>query len=168
MDVKRYCSNCNTEQTFNIMSMEDLNNLVCPSCGAVVDKNSKSPEFKKNEERMYNNLGSAAGGIFSFFYIFYVVCALVGIIGYILKINTLLYVMTGISLVAYILQWMIGTVIFTSGLIFLPIGAIVGFIVFKGVAGACLGMMIVFAVRHVMRDIFFAFIAWLIKIGNKK
>ena len=31
--MKRYCEKCQKEFEFNINSMKDLDNLVCPDCG---------------------------------------------------------------------------------------------------------------------------------------
>ena len=99
-------------------------------------------------------------------YIFYMVMGLLGIIGFIFGVDKLLYIATGISIGAFIIQFLTGTLIFTSGIIFLPLGAAAGFIYFKTIEGACLGIHLVFLIRHIIRDIFFALIFKLIRMSS--
>lgn len=165
--MKRYCITCHSNVEFDIKSLEDMDNLVCPNCGAKVDKNSKEPKFERQVEKSYNTLGAVSGGIFSFFFVFYLVCAIVGIVAFCLKMYPLLYIMTAINVIAYIIQWLIRYVAFVSGVVFLPLGAVVGFIIWHSLAGACVGIMIVFAIRHVLRDLLFMLVGALVKAGNR-
>ena len=44
------------------------------------------------------------------------------------------------------------------------IGAVVGYYYFKSIEGACLGVHIVFLIRHLIRDIFFTLLFKFIKM----
>ena len=153
--MERYCTNCNKSFDFKIKSMTDLDSLICPECGAKIDKNSRKPV---EEDNMDAKLGSVFHKVFHFLYIFYMLCAVVGIIAFFLNLSKLLFVVTAISLVVFVFQLLSGYNTFRSGLVFLPIGALVGYLKFGTYEGACLGVMIVFAIRHVVRDIIFRLI----------
>lgn len=148
--MERYCVNCNKSFDFKIKSMTDLDNLVCPECGAKIDKNSRKPVV---EDNMDAKIGSIFQKVFHFLYIFYMLCAVVGIIAFFLNLSKLLYVVTAISLLVFVLQLLSGRNTFRSGLVFLPIGAVAGYLKFGTYEGACFGVMIVFAIRHVVRDV---------------
>ena len=103
-------------------------------------------------------IGSIFQKVFHFVYIFYMLCAVVGIIAFFLNLSKVLYVVTAISLIVFVLQLLSGYNTFRSGLVFLPIGALVGYLKFGTYEGACFGVMIVFAIRHVVRDVIFRLI----------
>ena len=92
------------------------------------------------------------------------VLGLLGVAGFVSGIDKLLYAATAISLAAFIIQFMTGTLIFASGIIFLPLGAAAGYFYFKSIEGACLGIHIVFLIRHLIRDIFFMLLFKLIRM----
>ena len=135
--------------------MTDLDNLICPVCGGKIDKNSRAPVVDDN---MDAKIGSIFQKVFHFFYIFYMLCSVVGIIAYFLNLSTVLYVATGVCLVVFVIQWFSGYMTFRTGLIFIPVGALIGYLKLGTYEGACLGVMIVFAIRHLIRDIIFRLI----------
>lgn len=157
--MERYCSNCKKSFDFKIKSIYDLDSLVCPECGQKIDKNSRKPVENNDVDR---KIGSVFQKIFEFFYIFYLLCALIGVAAYFFHFQTLLYIMTGISLLVYFIQLFSGFLQFKSGLFFLPAAAIAGYIITQTVEGACLGIHIVFAIRHIIRDIIFRIIFFFI------
>ncbi|MBQ9233367.1 MAG: hypothetical protein IJ167_04940, partial [Lachnospiraceae bacterium] len=122
----RYCTNCRKEYDFNIKSMEDLDNLVCPECGSKIDKNSRKPvdSGANSAEKAAANVVS---GYFTIRYYIHFVLAITGLIGYFTGHLNLLYIMTSLCVIIYIVQFFIGRVSFVSGLFFIPLGAVIGF-----------------------------------------
>ncbi len=167
--MKKYCSNCQTESEYVIKSTKDLDNLFCPNCGAYVDKNSKNPETM----RAATNSGAEKLVVtsmslwFTIMYYIYVVLAFVGVVAYFFKLDKLVLWMAGASLVIYILQLLGGRRRFIIGLILIPLGAaVVYYFIDKTIVGAALGVLIVFALRHLFRAIWYGFLKKLIKWGN--
>ncbi|MCR4940900.1 MAG: hypothetical protein K5930_12470 [Treponemataceae bacterium] len=148
--MERYCTNCKKSFDFTIKSIYDLDSLVCPLCGRKIDKNSRKPVVHTDID---GKIGSVFQKLFAFFYVFYISCAVIGGIAYFFNLNLLLYIMTGISLLAYVIQLFAGFMEFKSGLFFLPLGAIAGYLFARTAEGACLGIHIIFAIRHIIRDI---------------
>lgn len=158
----RYCANCKKEFDFPPRAITAATPLICPECGNEIPKESRRPDQGREADVSEEKIGKAASVIFHMIYIFYISMALIGIIGYVTGFHALLYVTAGISLAVYVTQVISHVTSFPTGVIFIPLGAIVGFFIFKGLPGACLGIHIVFALRHILRDILFRFIFWLI------
>ena len=162
----RYCENCKKDFEFAPLAVSGRNDLICPECGGVIGKNSRNPANKINSDKTEEAIGNTFARLLHMSYIFYMVMGLLGIIGFISGVDKLLYIATGISIGAFIIQFLTGTLIFTSGIIFLPLGAVAGYIYFKSIEGACLGIHLVFLIRHIIRDIFFALIFKLIRMSS--
>ncbi len=162
--MKRYCKKCDKEFEFKIGSMSDLEDLVCPVCGEKVDKNSRAD--KGDMDSAAKAIGNTAHTLYNLSFIFYLVLAIIGIAAYFLHATTVLYVATGITLAAFILQYITGTVVFVSGIIFVPIGAVAGYFIIGSLEGASLGVHIVFAARHIIRDIIFSILWRIIGMGK--
>ena len=148
--MNRYCVNCQKEYDFKIKSMEDLDNLVCPVCGAKIDKNSRKPAATgKNGKTAEGTIGNVVGGYFTIKYYFHFVLAVIGLIAFFLHLN--------------------GLVSFLSGLIFIPIGAVIGAVLIgELLRGICLGIVVVFIIRHIVRGFLYFVLAKLVKLGNSK
>lgn len=164
--MNRYCTNCNKEFDFPIKSMTDLDNLVCPQCHNPIDKNSRKPVDNSGTEQTEAFIGNTLATVFSFFYLFYLCFSIAGVLGYIFKIYSLEYWCTGICIGVYILQTMLRCNTFPMGMFLLPAGAVAGWLILKTTPGACLGVLIVFIARHLIRDVFWALLRKLIKLGN--
>ncbi len=129
-----------------------------------MEKNSRDLSNRAETEKTEEAIGNIFAKLLYLSYIFYMVMGLLGVAGFLLGIYKLLYISTVISLSAFLIQFMTGTLIFRSGIIFLPIGAAAGYYYFKSIEGACLGIHIVFLIRHLIRDIFFRLIFKLIRM----
>ncbi len=162
----RYCVNCKKDYEFPPLAVSGDKDLICPGCSSVISKNSRHPVDREAVEKREDNLGKTAAGIFNFFYRFHMVLGVIGVISYIAGVSGLLYAVTAIALAAFFLRFFTGTLIFVSGLLFLPAGAVIGYMYFGTIEGACLGIHIVFLIRHLIRDVFFTLIAKLIQLGN--
>lgn len=160
----RYCTNCQKEFDFQIKSMADLDTLICPCCGASVGRNSRKPVDIAGTEKTETAIGNAYYKILRFFYLFYVICAIAGYTAYSFHLDTFLYISTIIPLVVFTIQLITGTATFRTGIFLLPIGAMLGIFIFHTIQGSCLGIHTVFLLRHLIRDIFFKFINWLINL----
>jgi len=166
--MKRYCQNCQQEFEFAIKSSKDLENLVCPSCGAHVPKDCRKPVDRSETDNTSVQIGRGMSGIFHFMYMFYVLVGLIGVLGYVFKLDSLLIGATAVSLLVYGFQILTHTTTFGLGVLLIPIGAAVCFYFFKTYQGALLGVHLVFIIRHLIRDIIFKliwkFIAWTSKL----
>lgn len=165
--MNRYCTNCKKEYDFPIKSMIDLDNLVCPVCHAHIDKNSRKPVDQYETTRTEAAIGRGFASIFRFFYLFYLICAIASLLAFIFRVDSLLYTLTAIALGTYIIQLFFRITNFRSGIIFLPLGAAAGFFIFKSPQGICLGIMMIFMIRHLIRDLFWKLISKLIRLGNR-
>ena len=146
----RYCSNCDKEVDFTIRSLEDLDNLVCPECGCHVDKNSRKPDVAKGTERTESAIGKAFVLLSRIIYYFYVTLSVFAVVAYYFHWDGLLFVLTGVILLFFILQRLCGLPTFVTGLFFIPVGAVLGYLLFKGTRGMCLGIALVFVTRHLV------------------
>ena len=156
-ELIRYCTNCRKDFDFTIKSMKDLDSLVCPECGASIDKNSRNPaeaEVSRGSEKTEDAIGSLFGCLMTLNYIFYISISVAAIVAYNFHWDKALYILTGISLALFLIQQFSGSLAFRTGFIFLPLGAAIGYFVLKSVRGACLGIAIVFIVRHLIRALF--------------
>lgn len=166
----RYCTNCNTGTDFPIKSMTDLDNLICPKCGSKVDKNSRSPENKTEEP---DQAAEIAGGFFYLLYkiryYFFFVVALIGIGAYFLKIYKLMFVVTVINLAIFYIRLLFYRFGGLFGFVFIPLGAFLGYTLAGGdINGICLGVLIVFAIRHMFKAFLARLFGKLIQVGNQK
>jgi len=155
--VLRYCTYCNKDYEFEAAAITAKDNLICPACGNVINKNSRHPSNTTGNE-IEDGIGNVVSNVFRLAWIFYLALGLIGIICYFTHLDKALYIVTAISLLAYIIQLFTGTLVFTAGIILLPVAAIIGFFLFNGCQGACLGIMLVFIIRHIIRNIIWAII----------
>jgi len=162
----RYCTNCEKDYDFSPTAVSGTKPLICPECGQLINKNSRHPVNREELEHSEEQIGNFFLNVFRFAYIFYLCFAIVGVVAFIFSHTKLLYIVTAISLIAFLLQMITGTLRFRSGIIFLPAGAVLGYLFFKNIQGALLGINIVFIIRHLIRDIFYEIIIKLIILGN--
>ena len=162
--MERFCTYCNKNFDFPVKGLKDLDNLVCPECGRKIDKNSR---LVIDDEENDQKVASVLSGIFTFFWFFYLVLSLLGIGAYFLKWYMALYVLTGIILSVYTVQLVFGSASFISGIILIPAGAVAAYLHFKTIPGACLGIMAVFTLRHLIRDVIWRLIMTLVRFLSK-
>lgn len=162
----RYCTRCEKEYDFPPRAVTGPKPLICPMCQHEIDKNSRRPAAAENN-KPEEAVGSVFGGFLRLAYLFYVILAVIGIIGYFVHVDAMLYIPAVITVICYILQLITGTTAFTGGIIFVPLGAVAGYFLL-GMQGICLGILGVFLIRHIIRDLFFELIFKLIGLGNKE
>ena len=163
--MKRFCTNCQKEFEFNISSMKDLETLVCPVCGSKIDKESRrpvDPRIEENEEK----IGRMMFGVLGFSYMFFVVFAVIGVVAYYLEAYPVLYATTAINLYVYLSHILRGSANFKSGVFFIPLGALVSYYIYRTPQSACLGVQVVFMIRHIIRDILYTSIIKLARWGR--
>lgn len=151
----RYCTYCKKEYDFDPLAVSGRDELICPECGNTIGKESRTPYGKEMAERTEETIGQIYARLLHLSYIFYLAMGIIGAAGFVSGIYPILYAATAVSLTVYTIQLITGTLIFRSGLVFLPIGAILGYLYFRIPEGACLGVHIVFLIRHLIRDIIF-------------
>ena len=161
----RYCTNCNNETDFPVSDFTGNKELICPHCGQVIDRNSRRPVDTTDTDRTESAIGRFLSGVMHLAYIFYMCLAVIGFIAFFLKLNTVLYVVTGITAGVYIIQLITHTSPFPSGIVLVPVGAVAGYLL-GGLPGACLGIHTVFFVRHITRDILYRLLFRLMSGGR--
>ncbi len=149
----RYCEHCKKDYDFEPLAVSGKEPLICPGCGNVVGKNSRNPANHVDTEKTDEKTGNAFAGLLHLSYIFYMTMGLIGVVSFFLGLYPILFIVTLISLTAFLIQFITGTVTFATGIIFVPAGAIIGFIFLGGIPGACLGIHLVFLIRHLIRDV---------------
>lgn len=164
----RYCTKCCKEYDFDPLVVASTASLQCPGCGKVIGKDSRRPIDRRETLKMEENIGRGFYWLFRLSYIFYLLISTIGIVCFSFKFDKALFIITAFILGVFILQHISGYHTFKKGFIFLPMGAVAGFLIFKSVQGACFGVHIVFFLRHLIRDIFYALIWKLVKLGNMK
>ena len=166
--MNRYCTNCQKEFDFKITSMEDLDNLICPECGAKIDKNSHKP-VSTGPNTAEKTVSNAISGYYTIRYYIHFVLALIGLIAYFNEADKLLYIMTASCVILFLLQLFFRRTGFISGIILVPAGALIGFFLMgKVLRGACLGIVVVFIIRHLIRGFNYYILSKLVHMGNQK
>lgn len=166
--MNRYCTKCNKEYDFKIVSMDELDNLKCPVCGSKIDKNSRKPRDIEAETKVEETIGEGFYMIFKFAYFFYLICGVIGVAAYFLGLDKLLFADTVICLVTYLMRY--GRSYDYRGLDMMWIvgGAGIGYYYFRTVQGACLGIMVGLILRHIVKTIIYRllskFIHWCMRL----
>lgn len=159
----RYCSSCDTSIDFTIESMEQLDNLVCPNCGAHVDKNAKSPKqiaYKQESDEQEEKTGRILMNIFYLPYILYVFFAIFGIAFYFLNWDKALIVATVIGVLSCFARRVYTTMCATI----IIISAGFGYYFYRDISITCLcvciGLIVIFIIRRIIARLWGAFIRW--------
>ena len=163
----RYCTKCRKDYDFSPADVSGPKDIYCPVCQNLIPKNSRHPVDRTYTDKVETNLGNAVSIIFRIAYVFYMVVALIGVAAFLTKLDIILYVATGVALFAFVTQLFMKTLVFRRGLILLPIGALIGFLIFRTPQGACLGVNIVFLIRHLIRDIIYRIVHFLVKLSRE-
>ena len=162
----RYCPRCRKDFDFEPKAVSGAGDIYCPECGNVINKNSRHPIDHAATDRMEQGIGNVFAWLLKIAYIYYLIVALIGVLGFIFKIDMMLYIATGIAVGSFLIQFFMGTLVFKSGFLWLPAGAAAGYFIFKSIQGACLGVDVVFLVRHLLRDVLFRIINKLVKLSR--
>ena len=158
----RYCTKCQKEFDITIKSMDELENLQCPYCHEKVDKNSRTPQNKAENEWAEGFVGKLYHTFLRLRFYLYPVLGGIGLATFFLHAYVLLYVLTLITLLVFLSQFGLG-----SRRMLWPIaGAMCGYYVFRSPEGVCAGIMASWLVRYVVRTIWFEIIVKLIRIGQ--
>ena len=162
--MKRYCKKCQCEYDFQIKSMTDLDNLICPVCGNKIDKESRAPREIDQAEQI---IASGLSWYYTARYYFFMFFAILGIALYFLEIEKGVYAVTRIWLVTYLLRnrrffrsfsVCIACMVASSALSYKYID--------RSLQGICLGILVVFAIRHMLKAFGYKLLAKFIRLGN--
>ena len=160
----RYCKKCQKEFDFEINSVADLEHLVCPDCGAFIDKDSKKPVDRIESEKTEAAIGRAYSGLLYIGIVTIVLCAIFGVVSFLLKWNVFLYAATLIGFIAYTCIYGV----FTVNFLFPFLGGIMGLFIFHSLPGVCLGIVMGMFVRRILTSIIWKIISNLVKLSKKK
>lgn len=147
----RYCTKCQKNIDFDIKSMEQLDELVCPECGSKIDKNSRQPRNVLQEEKMEIAIGRGINGLMWLGFVIYILVATVGIIAFCLRLDIFLYIITAIGMVTFLVKYGRGTSFIDSGILWVVLGAVFGFFLYRSVPGICFGINAGIIIRQVIK-----------------
>lgn len=160
----RYCPKCDQEYDFKISSMGDMEQLSCPVCGEKIDKNSRRPHDYVQEAKTEIAIGTAIYKLISISFLFFLFCGIMGVIAYVFHWDTFLYIDTAICVVIFLWNSGRDSINPLRSSLWLIVGAGLGYLIFKSIRGACLGVMVSLIVRHFVRalliKLFTKFIKW--------
>lgn len=147
-----YCLKCDFEFDYVVNNMNDLNNLLCPKCGNRIDVNSKKvvppSKFSKNADKI-------AYKVLDFYYYFYLIFSIIGIVSFYLGFNKLLIISSIISFIVYFIELMIGFTRNIFGLFGLLVSFVIGvFVVNDLLIGICIGSCYLFFISGIFKIIF--------------
>lgn len=157
----KYCENCQKEFDFKIQSVKDLDNLICPECGNVVDKNAKKPVEPGKQDQVEKMVTKGYATYIWLKYTVLLLSVLIGVIAYFAGWNQVLYITTFLGTFVYVL------IFGTFDLIYVVAGAIIGGIALKTIRGICLGILIAVFIRRVVLRLMFKVVSLLVREGNK-
>ena len=162
----RYCPSCEKVYDFPPLAVSGKEDLICPGCGRVIAKNSRHPARDEGNS-IEEGVGKLAALAFFLSYHCYFWLGIAGTICYLLNKTSCLYALTALSLSVFALQLFSGTLVFKWGCLLLPLGSLLAYFWLRTAPGACLGIHLVFLIRHLVRHLFFRLIAALVHMGQK-
>ena len=170
----RHCKNCDKSFDFNIRDTRQLDNLICPECGAPIDKNSRPKPSGISEDQVNYRIGKAYMTVLTIIYLFGLIIACLGVFGFFSHLDTLLFIMVVISAIVLIIQ--LATHYTSAFWLFMYIaGAVIGGIVVANKIGASniikgisVGLEFSIILRYIIRDLFFRLLFALIRKSEEK
>lgn len=162
MQLTRYCRNCKKQYNFDIKDMKELENLICPVCGHKIDKNSRTGNNPSDGEVPAEFVGKAYYFFIRFFFLFFPLCGLIGVIAFFMQLKMLLYVTSCVGILVYIIRYGKSSKQLTWPIL----GVLLCGIYFRTVDGVCLGIAASFIVRYVYQRIILKIFAILVRAGR--
>ena len=99
-------------------------------------------------------------------YFFFLVCAMPGIAGFFLGMDRLVYISTGICTVVYLILALAYERLWL-GVIFLGLAAAAGYLITGySYTGACMGILVVFVIRHIIKALIFKLVRALVEASK--
>lgn len=148
-----FCSYCNYEFDYIVNNMNELE-CVCPKCG-----NKCNGKRKTIPTKLENNVDTLAHSILNFYYYFYLIFSIIGIVSYFLNIDKILVICSIIMITFYIIELLIGYTRNVFGLFGFVFSIMVGFFV----RNIWLCITIMFFVSSIIRLIYKFVINYLFK-----
>lgn len=161
----RYGNYCKKEYDFAPLAVSGKDDLICPVCKNVIPKSSRRPVNRSETEKTERAIGNAFGVLLHYSYVFYMSVALIGILGFGMQLYPMLYIATAVIVGVYGIQLVSGNARMWV-LLFGIAGAVAGYLMLN-IPGACLGVCIVFLLRHLIRDIFLTLLWKLVEYSKK-
>lgn len=151
MKKECFCSDCNKKFSCEIKTIDDLNHLVCPICGKIVDKDAKPFVLPSRGEMLVDK---TAKFFLNFCYYFNFLCSSLGLLCYFLGNMSLMYIFSLIMLVFYVIELLLGFDRNIFGIIGVFVFSIGGFYFFSNsVLGLSLGCLFCFLISSVIKII---------------
>jgi len=151
MKKNGYCVNCDYEFVYTINNFSDLDNVVCPKCGIIINtKNKKYVPVSKSVRRF----DTVVNKVLDFYYYFYFIFSIIGLLGYYFNIEKLLIVSSIISFILYFIELLFGFTRNVFGILGLVICSIIGILVVDSlIIGICVGSCYNFFISGVIKII---------------
>ena len=152
MKKNGYCLECDSEFNYNVNNMSDLDNVLCPKCGNKIDVNCKKKVYTSKGVQVFDK---TVHKLLDFYYYFYFILSIIGLVGFYLEFNKLLVISSIISFIAYFIELIIGFTRNILGLFGLIISFIIGVFVIKDLfIGICVGACYLFFISGIFKIIY--------------
>lgn len=154
----RYCQRCKKDFDFNIKSMTELDNLICPQCGQKIDKNSRHPVDRAGTERVEQQIGQAIYSVMRILFFIQIIIAVTGMVAFCLHLYTAVYILTGITVLMFLSRF--GRSMYCNAWTFLAMvaGAGIAYKFYETTEGACFGVLAGFAIYWI---VIYTIIRWI-------
>ena len=100
-----YCEYCDLEFEYEIKTIEDTKNVICPKCNRRVNPKSKKVVPLTKTEKTVDNV---AHTIINIYYYFYLVTSILGLIFYFTKLTKLFEITTILIIIGIIIDYLRG------------------------------------------------------------
>ena len=152
MKKNGYCKDCDYQFSYNINNSYDLNNVYCPKCNSKINPNYKKVVPLSKFER---KVDKAAHNVLNFYYYFYFIFSILGLLCYYFDFNKLVFVFSFICFFTYFIELFIGFTRNLFGVFGLFISSVIGIVILKDVRlGICIGSFYLFLISGIIKIIF--------------
>lgn len=105
MKKSGYCGSCDFEFEYEINSMDDLKNVICPRCNQKINpKSKKYVPLTKTEKTM----GNVTYTVINIYYYFYLVTSILGLIFYFFKLMKPFEIVSFLIILGIIIDYLMG------------------------------------------------------------
>lgn len=151
MKKNGYCVNCDYEFIYSVNSINDLSDVVCPKCNSIINTKDKKYVSVSKSIRRFDKF---VNKLLDFYYYFYFIFSIIGILGFYLGINKVLFVCSIISFILYFVELLFGFTRNFLGIFGVFVGSIVGILVLDNlIIGICVGSLVNFFISGVIKII---------------
>ena len=159
MKKEGYCDKCNLKFTYEIKTMNDTKNIICPKCNNNVTGKKAPIKISKTEK----TIEKTANTLIDLYFYFYLIFSTIGLITYYLGLNKLFQITFIIMIIIYVIELLLGYTRNIFGTLGIIIGAILGHIFLNNIL---LGATYIFFISSIIKIIINAILNVIIRRCN--